>query len=264
MVTSTMRDQLPYLKENGRMIFFTDFDGTITLQDSNDYLVDNFGFGRQNREVLELELLQGKITFREAFRTMLDSVQLPFEKCLQALKENVEFDAHFIAFYHWAKEHEVPIVVLSSGMAPVIQSLLEKLLGDKPENIFVVANDIQPRQGKDKECDHINKRDWEISFRDNSHFGHDKSLAIRPYRELTSRNRPTLLYAGDGVSDLSAASETDILFAKSGMGLVKYCKQEGIPFAPFDTWASVLIAVQAIYEAGNTEGLESIAVTRVG
>jgi 2-hydroxy-3-keto-5-methylthiopentenyl-1-phosphate phosphatase len=27
-----------------------------------------------------------------------------------------------------------------------------------------------------------------------------------------------LLYAGDGVSDLSGASEADILFAKSGMG----------------------------------------------
>jgi hypothetical protein len=26
--------------------------------------VDNYGFGRQTREVLELELLQGKITFR--------------------------------------------------------------------------------------------------------------------------------------------------------------------------------------------------------
>jgi 2-hydroxy-3-keto-5-methylthiopentenyl-1-phosphate phosphatase len=98
---------------------------------------------------------------------MLDSVQLPFDMCLEALKENIEFDSHFTAFYHWAKEHEVPIVVLSSGMAPIIQALLEKLLGGKPENIYVVANDIEPRRGEEKECDHIMKRDWEISFRDN-------------------------------------------------------------------------------------------------
>lgn len=30
---------LPYLKNNPKVIFFTDFDGTITLTDSNDYMV---------------------------------------------------------------------------------------------------------------------------------------------------------------------------------------------------------------------------------
>lgn len=51
-----------------------------------------------------------------------------------------------------------------------------------------------------------------------SGFGHDKSLTIRPYSELPAEQRPTLFYAGDGVSDLSAAKETDLLFAKKGRG----------------------------------------------
>lgn len=55
-----------------------------------------------------------------------------------------------------------------------------------------------------------------------SHFGHDKSLTIRPYSEAIAKmpenDRPTLFYAGDGVSDLSAAKETDLLFAKKGHG----------------------------------------------
>jgi 2-hydroxy-3-keto-5-methylthiopentenyl-1-phosphate phosphatase len=45
------------------------------------------------------------------------------------------------------------------------------------------------------------------------------------------------------------------------LGLVEYCEREGIPFAPFDTWASVLNAVQAIYEAGSTEDLYNVAAT---
>jgi 2-hydroxy-3-keto-5-methylthiopentenyl-1-phosphate phosphatase len=49
-------------------------------------------------------------------------------------------------------------------------------------------------------------------------FGHDKSLEIKPYVALSNERRPLLLYAGDGVSDLSAASETHILFAKDGLG----------------------------------------------
>lgn len=52
----------------------------------------------------------------------------------------------------------------------------------------------------------------------NSGFGHDKSLTIRPYAQLPEDQRPTLFYAGDGVSDLSAARETDLLFAKEGRG----------------------------------------------
>jgi 2-hydroxy-3-keto-5-methylthiopentenyl-1-phosphate phosphatase len=46
--------------------------------------------------------------------------------------------------------------------------------------------------------------------------GHDKSIEIRKYSSLP--NRPTLFYAGDGVSDLSAAKETDLLFAKADKG----------------------------------------------
>lgn len=51
-----------------------------------------------------------------------------------------------------------------------------------------------------------------------SHFGHDKSIEIRKYSSLPDNQRPILLYAGDGVSDLSAAKETDLLFAKKGHG----------------------------------------------
>lgn len=52
----------------------------------------------------------------------------------------------------------------------------------------------------------------------NSHFGHDKSIEIRAYQQLPDSERPVMFYAGDGVSDLSAAKETDLLFAKKHHG----------------------------------------------
>lgn len=55
-----------------------------------------------------------------------------------------------------------------------------------------------------------------------SGFGHDKSLEIRPYANLPEGQRPVLFYAGDGVSDLSAAKETDLLFAKAGRGMLTH------------------------------------------
>jgi 2-hydroxy-3-keto-5-methylthiopentenyl-1-phosphate phosphatase len=56
----------------------------------------------------------------------------------------------------------------------------------------------------------------------NSHFGHDKSIEIRQYAKLPNEVRPTMFYAGDGVSDLSAAKETDLLFAKKGHGKLSF------------------------------------------
>jgi 2-hydroxy-3-keto-5-methylthiopentenyl-1-phosphate phosphatase len=59
-----------------------------------------------------------------------------------------------------------------------------------------------------------------------SHFGHDKSIEIRQYAKLPDTQRPTMFYAGDGVSDLSAAKETDLLFAKKGHGKGRPKRQE--------------------------------------
>lgn len=84
----------------------------------------------------------------------------------------------------------------------------------------------------------------------------DKSLTIRPYREHFDKNpnepRPTMFYAGDGVSDLSAARETDLLFAKKDHDLVVYCEREGVPFTVFEDWSSILDTTKAIFEGKTT------------
>jgi 2-hydroxy-3-keto-5-methylthiopentenyl-1-phosphate phosphatase len=72
-------------------------------------------------------------------------------------------------------------------------------------------------------------------------FGHDKSRAIKPYAALPADGRPILVYCGDGVSDISAAKETDLLFAKKGRDLVVHCLNENVPFYPFDVLPSDIL-----------------------
>jgi 2-hydroxy-3-keto-5-methylthiopentenyl-1-phosphate phosphatase len=55
-----------------------------------------------------------------------------------------------------------------------------------------------------------------------------------------------MFYAGDGVSDLSAARETDLLFAKKGRDLVTYCVNEDVPFTVFEDWESITQNVREI------------------
>lgn len=185
---------------------------------------------------------------------MVESIQLALPECIPILRDKIQLDPHFITFYEWAMAHQVPIIVLSLGMEPLIRALFEHLLGkDRGSRIEIVANTPMPRPPLN---DMNVKGGWTIRFRDDSHFGHDKSLTIRPYAKAIAKmpksEQPTLLYAGDGVSDLSAARETDLLFAKKGHDLVTHCEREGLPFTLFEDWSDILTKTKEIYE-GRTD-----------
>ena len=150
---------------------------------------------------------------------MIDSIKAPYSECIRLLLENIELDPHFKDFYKWAKANGIPVIVLSSGMTVIIRPLLEKLVGSEANDIDIICNEMVDRPGMTRD----QPGGWNIEFHDDSGFGHDKSLTIRPYAEHFEKHpsepRPTMLYAGDGVSDLSAARETDLLFAKKGRGI---------------------------------------------
>ncbi|PNS18859.1 Pdp3-interacting factor 1 [Sphaceloma murrayae] len=251
---------LPAMKTSPKFIFFTDFDGTITLRDSNDYLTDNIGFGYDKRRQGNQDVLSGKDTFRDSFRKMMDSVTTPYNQCVDLLVKNIKLDPGFNTFFRYALANNIPVVVLSSGMTPIIRAILANLVGPDADKIDVVCNEVAVRPGKSSIDE---EGGWQIVYHDDSHFGHDKSLTIRPYRKLPEAERPTLFYAGDGVSDLSAARETDLLFAKKGHDLIDYCVREDVPFTVFEDWSSIHATVKDIVDGKKTvndaakEGYES-------
>ena len=173
----------------------------------------------------------------------MESISTPYPQCIKFLTDNIQLDPYFKQFLIYAREQNIPVVVLSSGMVPIIDALLKKLVGeDLAKDIAIVANNVKARPGKTLE----DEGGWEIVFHDESGFGHDKSLEIRPYANLPADRRPTMFYAGDGVSDLSAARETDLLFAKKGRDLVTYCVKQDVPFTVFDDWESITQNVRDI------------------
>lgn len=223
-----------------KAIFFTDFDGTITLKDSNDYLTDNIGYGKERRRELNIEILENRWKFRDAFADMLESVKAPFPECINILLENISLDPGFKTFYEWALAEDIPVIVLSSGMQPIIRALLTKLIGPTADKIEIISNEVRIDDDGS----------WHIVFHDESDFGHDKSLAIKPYHDAP--NRPVMFYAGDGVSDLSAARETDLLFAKFGHDLVTYCQREKVPFTVFHDFNDIHAIVKDVVSGKTT------------
>ncbi|VVT54595.1 uncharacterized protein SAPINGB_P004154 [Magnusiomyces paraingens] len=233
----------PALATQPECIVFTDWDGTVTLQDSNDALTDNLGYGEERRKFLNQEVLHGRWTFRDAFHDMLESVDIPFPECITYLKQHVKLDPGFRTFYEWARENNIPVIIVSSGMHPIIHALLESLVGaDAAAEIQIVSNNVNIDEATGR---------WTIVYRDDTDFGHDKSLAIKPYAEKSPR--PTLFYCGDGVSDLSAARETDLLFAKEGRDLITFCEREKIPYVTFGNFGDIQQGIQEYMKKNKTE-----------
>lgn len=57
---------------------------------------------------------------------------------------------------------------------------------------------------------------------------------------------PLIVFIGDGVSDLAAAREADVLFARSGLRLEEYCLEHNIPHIPFVTFADIKREIEAL------------------
>ncbi|EGV65166.1 hypothetical protein PSN45_005240 [Yamadazyma tenuis] len=224
-------------------IVFTDWDGTVTLQDSNDYLTENLGFGYPKRRAINDEILNGSLSFRDGFQKMLDSIDTPFPECIEYLKKNIKLDEGFRKFYDYCTSKGIPVVVISSGMKPIIYNLLKSLVGeDAAENIEIYSNEVVIKDDNS----------WDIVYRDDSSFGHNKALSIKEYLATHKfTNLPPLFYCGDGVSDLSAAKETNLLFAKEGKDLITYCIRENIPYTEFSNFSEILDKLTSIVEGKN-------------
>lgn len=68
---------------------------------------------------------------------------------------------------------------------------------------------------------------------------------------------PMIIFIGDGVSDLPAAREADVLFARRGLALDDYCRENNIPFIPFDTFSDIKAEIEKISaeDSSKTGGL---------
>ncbi|KAL7411318.1 HAD-like domain-containing protein [Mrakia frigida] len=230
-------------------VVLSDFDGTISSEDSNDHLIDGYGMGVEKRKVLWKKVVEETETFRDAFKVSLESAakNVTFPEAVDILRKAIKLDPGFLPFYTWcrAQSPPIPVIVVSSGMEPIIRGILAELIGEQEAaDIDIVANDVSLGEGP---------HDWDIVYRHpESGFGHDKSLAILPFKNLP--HKPTLFFCGDGISDMSAAQHAHVLFVKNkeGNDLKIYCENKGLPFKLFDDFTTVLEEVKAVVEGAKT------------
>ncbi|KAJ5188367.1 hypothetical protein N7491_004692 [Penicillium cf. griseofulvum] len=225
-----------------KIIIFSDFDGTIFLQDTGHVLVDNLGCGAAYRNKLELQFKTGERTFREISDDMWGSLTIPFGDGFELMEKHLELDSGFREFHQYCVAEGFPFNVISAGLKPVLQRTLDLFLGaEEASSIEIVANDLDAPGGIP----------WKPVWRDNTDSGHDKGASVNKAREKAQAECepdeiPLIVFIGDGVSDLAAAREADVLFARRGLRLEEYCIEHGIEHTPFDDFSQIKKEVEAI------------------
>jgi len=176
---------------------FVDYDGTITDADTFDVFVRHFA-GDEKWSEMERKLRGGEVTLREALALETSFVRATLDEADALLRERAHVDPAFPAFVAACESRGDSLVVVSSGIEPLIRRALARA---GLARLHVVANPVT-----------ILPEGWRLDFRDESDNGTDKAALVRAAQ---SAGR-TAIYIGDGRSDFDAALAADRCFVKRG------------------------------------------------
>lgn len=229
------------------------------MQDTGHTLFDNFGCGPERRAELAQQMETGERTFREVSDELYASLDVPFDNGFEVMKTALEIDPDFQDFHEFCVNNNIPFNVISAGLKPVLRRVLDHFLGENmSKHIDIVANDAKITTTEEGGAT------WEAVWRHDTDLGHDKAQSINEYKDAARQESengtvPMIVFIGDGVSDLPAAREADVLFARRGLRLEEYCIEHKIEHFAFDTFSDILREVINIMKEDDlkTRGLGS-------
>ncbi|KAG0221587.1 HAD-like domain-containing protein [Mortierella sp. GBAus27b] len=243
-----------------RIEVFSDFDGTISMEDTGCVLIDT-GVGEAKRKEMDVKILNHEMTFLEAMDIWWGGVDLSLEEGLDMLRP-VHLDPGFLQFYAYIQSHQIPFSIVSCGLDILIENYMGWHLGEEEASkLTILAN-----YGR------VEDRRWLVRYRDDSPHSHDKSVCIQESKEQFKKEmveqqrlreqagetqkealqEHIIVFCGDGISDLSAAREADVLFARKGRNLEVYCRKHKIPFTAFESFEQVRSLIAGLQDGSLT------------
>jgi 2-hydroxy-3-keto-5-methylthiopentenyl-1-phosphate phosphatase len=208
-------------------IVFLDFDGTITIRDATDAILDAFADGAW----LEIEAawVAGTIGSRECLAAQIELVTATGDQ-IDALLDGIAVDPGLGSLLDMCAAARARVHIVSDGFDYCIerilrrphQDLLAKLTGSQ-----IVSSRLR-RDGVR----------WRATFLDPPEPCAHGCATCKPaaMARLNATGALTV-FVGDGISDRHAARCADMVFAKDK--LASFCEHASIPYAPFDTLSAV-------------------------
>ena len=208
------------------MLFIIDFDGTLSVKDTIDDMLEHFA--DPSWEDIEQSWLNGDINAVECMTQQVRMVKTD-NITLESFFRGIQLDATFVPFYKHISQF-AKVAIVSDGLDHAVKvAMRNAAMPDIP----VYANHL-----------HFTPSGLDISFPNKVEGcagGNGTCKCAIAQNLALDANGPVVLI-GDGKSDACLAGRADIVFAKGS--LIKYCEKNAIQHHKFQTFADVLAKVK--------------------
>lgn len=206
------------------MLFAIDFDGTLSVKDSVDALLERHAPAAWH--AVEADWAEGRITAQTCMQRQIGMLSAT-EAQLALFFAGIEIDTTFPAFLACARRLG-ELAIISDGIGRAIEATLarEGLCG-----LPVFANKLVREPAG-----------WALEF---VHADADCQVGSGVCKCAVARRLAAggpIILIGDGRSDACLARRADFIFAKDG--LARHCEVEGIAYTEFRYFSDVLRVIR--------------------
>ena len=207
------------------MLIQCDFDGTIIRHNLGVLFRETFAHG--DWKSVETAYAQHRITVEECNRWQYRLIREPIENLQDFACRHTEVRPGFNEFVDYCQQNNIPLVIVSNGVDFYIQLVLA----------WIGMAHLELH------CGHgVLSRDGIIvSYEDPEGNPLDSGFKSRYLKWLRQRDS-TIVYLGDGYSDIAPASQADHVLATGA--LPDMLKAESISATPFDDFYDVVREIQ--------------------
>ena len=210
-----------------KLAVLSDFDGTVTLNDTFENVLARFGKG--DWRTVDDQYVRGEITLEECVRRQGAMVRVPRSQILAYLDGVTEFRPNFDKLIEVCKTNHFPIVIVSAGLDFVINHFLTRERFRDNVDLFAASAKCTPTGIKFKWPKLKSKRS--MNFKDD---------LVRYYKRRAER----VAYIGDGRWDLQALRNADRRFVIKNSKLARLCKEQEIQATTIIDFQEVVASLQ--------------------
>ena len=224
-----LHDQIAQLRQRrrrslvGRTEVFCDFDGTITVVDATDAVLETFALPAWRE--WEERWVNGEITSQECLSRQVELIRAD-RNTVAAFAADLPIDDGIFLLDRKCAEFDIPLTIVSDGLDVVVEAVLRRhgLL-----HIPTFSNHVR------WEADGHPSLSFPFAAPDCDGGAGTCKCAITAPCDRHSSSRT--VYIGDGRSDRCVSAKVDILFAKES--LRDWCADQDITHHPFESLADV-------------------------
>ena len=210
-----------------KLAVLSDFDGTVTLNDTFQNVLEKFGQG--DWRAVDDQYVKGEITLEECLRRQGGMVRASKTQLLDELDQVTKFRPGFDNLAEYCKTNHYPLVLVSAGLDFVIKHfLMRENLMDKVELFAAVAK-----------CTRMGIKFDFLKLKDNRSMNF-KDDTVRYYKTRAD----AVAFIGDGRWDLQALRSADLRFAIKNSKLALLYKEQEIQATTVADFTEMVTSLQ--------------------